>query len=106
MAEMCEEFMESYGRQCFDKTPQLMRVIPIEREIRRGMRPSIREGLFHHRERAVLHAHGLYLQEGAGASDRRCGKPMDICMGIARCRAYSTIQRWGVLSPKKTPTMS
>jgi len=33
LAEMCEEFMEVYGRQFFDKKPQLMRVIPIEKEI-------------------------------------------------------------------------
>jgi len=31
MAEMCEEFMKVYGRQFFDKMPQLMRVIPLKK---------------------------------------------------------------------------
>ena len=33
LAEMCEEFGKVYGEQFFNKKPQLMQVIPIEKEI-------------------------------------------------------------------------
>jgi len=84
MAEMCEEFMESYGRQCFDKTPQLMRVIPIEREI-----PARHEALHYEKVSSIIENGQSFMlmdcicKKEQGLLDRRCGKPMDICMGIA-----------------------
>jgi len=33
MAEMCEEFGEVYGKQFFKKSPQLMQVVPVEKDI-------------------------------------------------------------------------
>ena len=65
LAEMCEEYMEVYGRQFFDKKPQLMQVIPIERDHRQTRSADLRESLFDHRPWPVVSADGLHLQKGA-----------------------------------------
>ena len=89
LAEMCEEFMEVYGRQFFDKKPQLMRVIPIEKEI-----PARHEALNYEKVSSIVE-NGQSFQlmdcickKERGLLDRRCEKPMDICMGIAPVPGY------------------
>jgi NAD-dependent dihydropyrimidine dehydrogenase PreA subunit len=84
MAEMCEEFMKVFGRQFFDKKPQLMRVVPIEREI-----PARHEALNYEKVSSIIE-NGLSFQlmdcickKEKSLLDKRCKKPMDICMGIA-----------------------
>ncbi|HYQ59933.1 MAG TPA: hypothetical protein VEP29_02705, partial [Desulfatiglandales bacterium] len=80
MAEMCEEFMKVFGRQFFDKKPQLMRVVPIEREI-----PAKHEALNYEKVSSIIE-NGLSFQlmdcickKEKSLLDKRCKKPMDIC---------------------------
>jgi NAD-dependent dihydropyrimidine dehydrogenase PreA subunit len=84
MAEMCDEYMKIYFRQFADRTPQLMRVVPIERQI-----PARHEALDYEKVSSIIE-YGQSFQlmdcickKEQGLLDRRCGKPMDICMGIA-----------------------
>jgi electron transport complex protein RnfB len=84
LAEMCEEYMEVYGRHFLDKTPQLMQVIPIEREI-----SAKHEALTYEKVSTIIEK-GLSFQlmdcickKERGLLDRRCEKPMEVCMGIA-----------------------
>jgi ferredoxin len=81
---MCEEFMESYGRQFFDKGPQLMQVVPIEREI-----PGRHEAMTYEKVSSIIeNGQSFVLMEcickkEQGLLDNRCEKPLEVCMGIA-----------------------
>jgi electron transport complex protein RnfB len=96
LAEMCEEYMEVYGRQFFDKKPQLMQVIPIEREI-----AAKQEALTYEKVSSIIDQGKSFLlmdcicKKGRALLDRRCEKPMEVCMGIAPVPGVFDIPRVG-----------
>jgi len=108
LAEMCEEFMDAYGRQFFDKRPQLMQVIPIEREIR-----ARHEALSYEKVSSIIETGQSFLvmdcicKKGRGLLDQPCKKPVEVCMAIAPVpgvfekprvgRAISKTEAYGVL---------
>jgi electron transport complex protein RnfB len=84
LAEMSEEFMEAYGRQFFDKSPQLMQVIPIEREIK-----AKQEALSYEKVSSIIETGQSFLlmdcicKKERGLLDNPCKKPTEVCMAIA-----------------------
>lgn len=109
LARMCEEYMEVYGRQFFENTPQLMQVIPIEREI-----PARHEALSYERVSAIVENGQSFMVQDCickkeqGLLDHPCKKPMEVCLAIAPVphvfeksrtgRAISREEAYGVLN--------
>jgi Na+-translocating ferredoxin:NAD+ oxidoreductase subunit B len=108
LAEMCEEYMVVYGRQFFDKSPQLMQVIPIEREI-----SAKQEALSYEKVSSIIETGQSFLvmdcicKKEHGLLDKPCKKPTEVCMAIAPIpgifekprvgRAISKADAYGVL---------
>jgi ferredoxin len=84
LAEMCEEYMEAYGRQFFARTPQLMQVIPVEKEI-----PAKHEALTYEKVSSIIENGQAFMvmdcicKKEQGLMDNRCDKPLEVCMAIA-----------------------
>jgi len=84
LAEMCESYMEVYGEQFFRTGPQLMQVIPIEREI-----PARHEALSYEKVSAIVENGQSFLvndcicKKEQGLLGHRCDKPMEVCLAIA-----------------------
>jgi electron transport complex protein RnfB len=108
LAEMCEEYSEAYGRQFFARKPQLMQVVPVEKEIK-----AKHEALTHEKVSSIIEKGKSFLlmdcicKKERSLLDRRCEKPMEVCMGIAPVpgifddskmgRAISKEEAYGVL---------
>ena len=84
LAEMCEEFGEVYGKQFFNKKPQLMQVIPVEKEI-----PNKQEALsYEHVSRIIENSQSFAVFDCVCKKEKRllndgCEKPLEICTGYA-----------------------
>jgi len=84
MAEMCEEYMEIYGDQFFKNQPQLMQVIPIEKEI-----AATHEALTYEKVSTIVENGQSFLlndcicKKEKGLLDNPCEKPLEVCMAIA-----------------------
>jgi Fe-S-cluster-containing hydrogenase component 2 len=84
MAEMCEEFGTVYGEQFFKNKPQLMQVIPIEKEIQ-----AKHEALPYERVSSIIENGKSFLvnecicKKEQSLLDKPCEKPLEICLGIA-----------------------
>lgn len=86
LAEMCEEYMEVYGRQFFENKPQLMQVIPIEKEIQ-----AKQEALTYEKVSGIIENGQSFLlnecicKKEQGLLDNPCEKSIDIevCLAIA-----------------------
>ncbi|MBW2207167.1 MAG: 4Fe-4S binding protein [Deltaproteobacteria bacterium] len=84
LAEMCEEYSEVYGKQFFEKQPQLMQVIPIEREI-----PAKHESLTYEKVSSIIETGQSFLlnqcicKKEKGLLDNPCEKPLEVCLAIA-----------------------
>ena len=84
LAEMCEEYMKVFGQQFFENKPQLMQVIPIEREIQ-----AKHEALTYEKVSSIVENGQSFLlmecicKKEQGLLDNRCEKPLEVCMGIA-----------------------
>lgn len=84
LAEMCEEYMKVFGQQFLEHQPQLMQVIPIEREIR-----AKHEALTYERVSSIIENGQSFLQlecickKEQGLLDNPCNRPVEVCMGIA-----------------------
>ena len=84
LAEMCEEYMEVYGRQFFENKPQLMQVIPIEKEIQ-----ARQEALTYEKVSNIIeNGQSFFLQEcickkEQGFLGNTCEKSLNVCLGIA-----------------------
>jgi electron transport complex protein RnfB len=84
LAEMCEEYMKIYGKQFFKDKPQLMQVVPIEREI-----PNKQESLHYEQVSSIIkNAQSFMVNEcickkEQGLLDNPCDKPLEVCMAFA-----------------------
>jgi NAD-dependent dihydropyrimidine dehydrogenase PreA subunit len=84
MAEMCEEFGETFSRQFFDKKPQLMQVIPIEKEL-----PSRQQALPYEQISSIIESSQSFAVFDCVCKKEKhllgegCENPMEICMGFA-----------------------
>jgi H+/Na+-translocating ferredoxin:NAD+ oxidoreductase subunit B len=84
LAEMCAEYMPVYGRQFFKNKPQLMQVIPVEREIQ-----ARQEALPYERVSGIIETGKSFqvnecvCKKEQGLIDNRCEKPLEVCLAIA-----------------------
>ncbi len=84
LAEKCEEFGEVYGRQFFSKKPQLMQVIPIEKEI-----PNKQQALAYEQVSNIIeNSQSFAVFECVCKKEKHllgepCDKPLEICTAYA-----------------------
>ena len=84
LAEMCEEYMRIYGEQFFKNKPQLMQVVPVEREI-----PNRQEALHYEQVSNIIKnaqsfmANECICKKEQGLLDNPCEKPLEVCMAFA-----------------------
>jgi electron transport complex protein RnfB len=84
LAEMCEEYMPVYGRQFFKKKPQLMQVVPVEKEIQ-----AKQEALPYERASRIIETGKSFqvneciCKKEQGLLGNRCAKPLEVCLAIA-----------------------
>jgi len=84
LAEMCEEFGEAFGQQFHENQPQLMQVIPIEREI-----PAKHEALTYEKVSSIVETGQAFLlndcicKKEQGLLDSPCDRPLEVCLAIA-----------------------
>lgn len=84
LAEMCEEYMKVFGEQFFTQKPQLMQVIPIEKEI-----PSRQEALAYEQVSNIIENSQSFAvfdcicKKEKHLLDHGCDKPLEICTAYA-----------------------
>lgn len=84
LAEMNEEYMRVYGEQFFKNKPQLMQVVPVEREI-----PNRQEALHYEQVSNIIKnaqsfmANECICKKEQGLLDNPCDKPLEVCMAFA-----------------------
>ncbi len=109
LAEMCEEFGKVYGEQFFEKKPQLMQVIPIEKEI-----PNKQQALSYEQVSNIIeNSQSFAVTECICKKEKQllddgCDKPTEICTVYApipgvfddpdRYRAISKTDAYAVLN--------
>jgi ferredoxin len=83
-AELNEEYGPVYARQFFDKSPQLMQTLPVEREI-----SVSQEALPYERISAIIeHAQSFRVadcicKKERGLLGEHCDRPVEVCLAIA-----------------------
>jgi len=84
LAEMCEEYVRAYGEPFFKNKPQLMQVIPVEREIQ-----ASHEALPYEKVSSIIETGKSFMVQDCickkeqGLLDSPCDRPLDVCMAIA-----------------------
>ncbi len=83
-AEMCEEYQKVFSKQFFSKKPQLMQVIPIEKEI-----PNRQQALQYEQVSNIIENSQSFAvfdcvcKKEKHLLDEPCDKPLEICTGFA-----------------------
>jgi len=84
MAEMCDEYMQIWSDQFFRRKPQLMRVIPIEKEIKNKQQAlhyeQVSNIIENSQSRAVF---DCICKKEKRLLGHGCDKPLEICTGYA-----------------------
>lgn len=84
LAEMCEEYGKVFGEQFFKNKPQLMQVVPIEKEIQ-----AAHEALPYEKVSAIIESGKSFMvqecicKKEQGLLDNPCSRPLEVCMAIA-----------------------
>ncbi len=84
LAELCEEYAPLYGKQFFGNKPQLMQVVPIEKELKNNQ-----ESLPYEKVSAIIEKGVSFgLNECICKKERHvlnhgCDKPLEVCLSIA-----------------------
>ena len=95
-AEICEEYFDSFGRQFFMNKPQLMQVVPVEKEI-----SAIQEALPYEKVSTIIRngvSFGLgdcICKKKERLLGKSCDKPTEVCMGIAPVPGVFEKGHWG-----------
>jgi electron transport complex protein RnfB len=109
LAEMCSEFLKVYGKQFFNKKPQLMQVIPVEKEI-----PNKQQALSYEQVSNIIENSQSFAvfdcicKKEKRLLDEGCDKPLEICTSYApipgvfdnseRYRAISKTDAYAILN--------
>jgi len=103
LAEMCQEFNEVFGRQFFNKKPQLMQVIPIQKEI-----PNQQQALPFEQVSNIIESSQSFgvidciCKKEKRLLDEACDKPLEICMGFAPIPGiFETSEHYRSISKKE-----
>ncbi len=95
-AGMCEKYFESFARQFFMNKPQLMQVVPVEKEI-----SAIQETLPYEKVSSIIEngvSFGLnhcICKKNKSLLDKGCDNPTEVCMGIAPVPGVFEKGHWG-----------
>jgi len=84
MAEMCEEYMKVFGEQFFKNKPQLMQVVPVEKEIFAKQQTLHYEQVSNIIENSQSFAvFDCICKKEKHLLDKGCDKPLEICTAYA-----------------------
>ncbi|VEN73844.1 4Fe-4S ferredoxin iron-sulfur binding domain-containing protein [Candidatus Desulfarcum epimagneticum] len=95
-AEMCEKYFKAFGKQFFENKPQLMQVLPVEKEI-----SAIQETLPYEKVSGIIeNGQSFGLAECICKKEKRllddgCDKPSEVCMAIAPVPGIFENSHWG-----------
>lgn len=95
-AQMCEEYSMHWGAQFVSFGPQLMQVIPIEKEI-----PVKQEALTYQQVSNLIENTKSFMvnecicKKKQGLLDNPCEKPTEVCMGLNSEPGYYENHPWG-----------
>ena len=82
--ELCEEYNPVYGREFFNSMPQLMQVVPIEKEIKDNQETLPYEQVSTIIENGLSFAvNECICKKEKHILGTPCDKPLEVCMGIA-----------------------
>jgi ferredoxin len=100
-AAMCEEYSMHWGAQFMRYGPQMMQVIPIEKEI-----PVKQEALTYQQVSGLIENAQSYIlneclcKKKQGLLDQPCSKPTEVCLGLDPLPGVSEKGSWGALGGK------
>jgi NAD-dependent dihydropyrimidine dehydrogenase PreA subunit len=95
-AEMCEEYSMYWGRQFMRRGPQIMQVIPIEKDI-----PVKQEALTYQQVSNLIESSQSFMvnecicKKSQGLLDKPCTKPTEVCLGMAPLPDVFENHPWG-----------
>jgi Na+-translocating ferredoxin:NAD+ oxidoreductase subunit B len=95
-AELCEEYSRHWGRQFMRHGPQIMQVIPLEKEI-----PMKQEALTYQQvSNLIENAQSFMVNEcicrkSQGLLDHPCKKPSEVCLALAPLPGVFEDHPWG-----------
>jgi NAD-dependent dihydropyrimidine dehydrogenase PreA subunit len=96
LAEIVEEYMPVFGRQFFQNKPQLMQVIPIERQVALSHEALPYEKVsFIIENGASFAVNDCICKKERGLLDHPCAKPIEVCMAIAPIPGVFETGRYG-----------
>jgi H+/Na+-translocating ferredoxin:NAD+ oxidoreductase subunit B len=84
LAEMCEAYSQVYGKAFFSRKPQLMQVIPVEKEI-----PGKQQALAYEQVSTIIESSQAFsvfdcvCKKEKHLLDQGCEKPLEVCMAFA-----------------------
>jgi Pyruvate/2-oxoacid:ferredoxin oxidoreductase delta subunit len=84
LAEICEAYAKVYGDQFFKNQPQLMQVVPVEKEIQ-----ATHEALPYEKVSSIIetgksfHVQDCICKKEQGLLDNPCNRPLEVCLAIA-----------------------
>lgn len=95
-AEMCEEYSRHWGQQFLQYGPQIMQVIPVEKEI-----PVKQEALTYHQVSHLIESAQSFMvndcicRKKEGLLGKPCTKPLEICLALAPLPGVFEKITWG-----------
>ena len=95
-AKMCEEYSMHWGAQFISHGPQLMQVVPIEKEIQ-----VKQEALTYHQVSNIIENSKSFMvnecicKKEKGLLDNPCEKPIEVCMGMNSEPGFYENHPWG-----------
>ena len=96
LAKMCEEYSMHWGAQFVSYGPQLMQVVPIEKEI-----PVKQEALTYQQVSTIVENAQSFMvtecicKKNQGLLDNPCEKPTEVCMGMNPEPGFYENHPWG-----------
>ncbi len=96
MAELNEEYYPTFNRQFFENKPQLMHVVPVERDV-----PVDHQALSYEQVSAIIEkGQSFALQTCICKKEKRllgepCDRPEEVCLAIAPAPGVFDNKRWG-----------
>jgi ferredoxin len=102
LAEMCEAYGKVYGDQFFKNQPQLMQVVPVEKEIQ-----ATHEALPYEKVSSIIetgksfHVQDCICKKEQGLLDNPCNRPLEVCMAIAPIEGVFDDRRNGRILSKQ-----
>ena len=106
MAEMCDEYMKVWSDQFFRIKPQLMQVVPVEKEIQGKQIALPYEQVSNIIENSQSFAvFDCICKKEKHLLENGCDKPLEICTAMLRFQVFSIKHHFIVQYQKKKPTL-